>query len=561
MRVAVFRTRKARIFPSISSRHALSAQTAHPLHARGQECPRHTGDFVADSRGRLSIRGAQYADPLHARGQECPRHTGIVVAILMVAVLLSGCAVGPHYKRPAASVPDTWKGEGPWQMAAPKDAIPKGSWWQIYHDAELERLERELLHANQSLAAAQDRLLQSRSAARIASSAFFPAVSADPSGERQRLSGNRPLSGSTVALTPVTQNVFSIPFSASYEVDLFGRVRRNLEAANASLQGSAADLGNVRLVLTAELAADYFNLRELDREAGVVRQSVEIQQKGLDLVNRRHDGGVASGLEVAQQQALLDSTATQLQLVLQQRAQYEHAIAVLTGKPASVFTLAEAPFEVTPPAIPTGVPSEILERRPDVATSERQMAYQNAQVGLATAAFYPHITLSGSGGLESRDIATLASAPSLFWALGGDLLQPIFNGGQNRANLALKRAAYDESVANYRESVLEAFQQVEDGLSGLALLDQAAKTQATAVEASRRALDIANSRYVGGVTTYLDVITAQSTLLTNERLASQLLGQQMVTSVYLVKALGGGWDASQIQNERVRPQAIQAVQQ
>jgi multidrug efflux system outer membrane protein len=538
VRVAVFRTRKARIFPSISSRRALSAQTAHPLHARGQECPRHTGDFVADSRGRLSLRG-----------------------VLMVAALLSGCAVGPHYKRPAASVPDTWKGEGPWQMAAPKDAIPKGNWWQIYHDAELERLERELLQANQSLAAAQDRLLQSRSAARIASSAFFPAVNADPSGERQRLSGNRPLSGSTVALTPVTQNVFSIPFSASYEVDLFGRVRRNLEAANASLQGSAADLGNVRLVLTAELAADYFNLRELDREAGVVRQSVEIQQKGLDLVNRRHDGGVASGLEVAQQQALLDSTATQLQLVLQQRAQYEHAIAVLTGKPASVFTLAEAPFEVTPPPIPTGVPSEILERRPDVATSERQMAYQNAQVGLATAAFYPHITLSGSGGLESRDIATLASAPSLFWALGGDLLQPIFNGGQNRANLALKRAAYDESVANYRESVLEAFQQVEDGLSGLALLDQAAKTQATAVEASRRALDIANSRYVGGVTTYLDVITAQSTLLTNERLASQLLGQQMVTSVYLVKALGGGWDASQIQNERVRPQAIQAVQQ
>jgi len=484
---------------------------------------------------------------------------------LLAAALLAGCTVGctvgPGYKRPTAQVPDAWKGEGPWQTAAPKDAIPKGAWWQLFHDAELDRLEQELLQANQSLVAAQDRLSQARSQARIASSAYFPALSADPSGQRQRISGNRPLSGSTVPLTPVTQNDFTVPFSVSYELDLFGRVRRNLEAANASLQGSAADLENVRLVLTAELAADYFNLRELDREAGVVRQSVEIQQRGLDLVNHRHEGGVASGLEVAQQAALLDSTATQLQLVLQQRAQYEHAIAVLTGKSASAFSLAEASFNAAPPAIPTGVPSEILERRPDVATSERQMAFENAQVGLATAAFYPHITLGGSGGWQSRDVATLINAPSVFWSLGGDLLQPIFNGGRNRANLALSRAAYDESVANYRESVLVAFQQVEDGLSGLALLNQAAKTQQAAVADSRRALDIANSRYVGGVTTYLDVITAQSTLLSNERLATQLLGQQMVTSVYLVKALGGAWDASEIQREQVRPALVQAVQQ
>ena len=338
-------------------------------------------------------------------------------------------------------------------------------------------------------------------------------------------------------------------------------VRRNLEAANASLQGSAAELENVRLVLTAELAADYFNLREIDREAGVVRESVEIEQKGLDLVNRRHDGGIANGLEVAQQAALLDSTATQLQLVLQQREQFEHAIAVLTGKSASAFSVAEAPFDAVPPAIPTGVPSEILERRPDVATNERQMAFENAQVGIAMTAFYPHITLDGSAGWQSRDIATLVNAPSAFWSLGGDLLQPIVNGGRNRANLALTRAAYDESVANYRESVLEAFQQVEDGLSGLALLDLASKTQAKAVEDSRHALAIANDRYVGGVTTYLDVITAQSTLLTNERLATQLLGQQMVTSVFLVKALGGAWDASEIQHENVRPRLVQAVQQ
>jgi NodT family efflux transporter outer membrane factor (OMF) lipoprotein len=472
-----------------------------------------------------------------------------------------GCTVGPGYKRPAAPLPDAWKGVGPWQTAAPKDAIPKGAWWQIFHDAELDRLEQELIQANQSLAAAEDRLSQARSQARIASSAYFPVLTADPNGQRQRISGNRPVLGSTTATAPVTQNVFNVPFSVSYELDLFGRVRRNLEAANASLQGSAADLENVRLVLTAELAADYFNLRELDREAGVVRQSVEIQQKGLDLVNHRHEGGVANGLEVAQQAALLDSTATQLSLVMQQRAQFEHAIAVLTGKSAAAFSLAEAPFEAAPPPIPTGVPSEILERRPDVATSERQMAFENAQVGLAVAAFYPHITLSGSGGWESRDIATLVSAPSAFWSLGGDLVQPILNGGRNRANLAVSRAAYDESVANYRESVLVAFQQVEDGLSGLALLDQALKSQQTAVADSRRALDIANNRYVGGVTTYLDVITAQSTLLSNERLATQLLGQQMTTSVFLVKALGGGWDASEIRHEQVRPALVQAVQQ
>ena len=273
------------------------------------------------------------------------KYTGWVAAALLAGCSLLctlGCTMGPGYKRPAAAVPDTWKGEGPWQTAAPKDAIPKGAWWQVFQDAELDQLERELLRANQSLTAAEDRLSQARSQARIASAAYFPAVSADPSGQRQRLAGNRPLSGSTVPLTPFTQNVFTVPFSVSYELDLFGRVRRNLEAANASLQESAADLENVRLVLSAELAADFFNLRELDREAGVVRESVEIQQKGLYLVNRRHEGGVANGLEVAQQAALLDSTATQLQLVLQQRAQYEHAIAVLTGKSASAFKIGRA---------------------------------------------------------------------------------------------------------------------------------------------------------------------------------------------------------------------------
>jgi NodT family efflux transporter outer membrane factor (OMF) lipoprotein len=355
--------------------------------------------------------------------------------------------------------------------------------------------------------------------------------------------------------------VYTIPFNLSYEVDLFGRVRNNVAAANASLQSTAADLQNVQLVLTAELAADYFTLRELDAEAQVVRESVGYQRKGLDLVNNRHNGGIASGLEVAQQAALLDSTLSQLALVQQTRAQYEHAIAVLLGQPAPTVNLPVVPLKATPPPVPLGVPSDVLERRPDIATAERTMAYENAEVGVARSAFYPHITLSGSGGWQSTQISNLLNAPSLFWSLGADALEPILQGGRNRANLAAARAAYDQSVANYRQAVLTAFQQVEDGISNLSTLSQALLTQTAAVEDARRALEIANNRYVGGVTSYLDVITAQTTLLTSQRLETQLLGQQMVSSVYLVKALGGGWDDSRIKDETVHPQAGQILQQ
>ncbi|HEY4931126.1 MAG TPA: efflux transporter outer membrane subunit, partial [Terriglobales bacterium] len=330
---------------------------------------------------------------------------------------------------------------------------------------------------------------------------------------------------------------------------------------NASLQSTAADYYNVTLVLAAELAADYFSLRELDAEMQVVQEAVTIQQKGLKLVDARHTGGVASGLDLAQQQTLLDSTQTQLYLVQQQRAQFEHAIAVLTGNAASTFSIPALPLNATPPPVPLGVPSDLLERRPDVATAERQMAYENAQVGIATAAFYPQLTIFGGGGVQSTAITNLFMGPSAIWAVGGDLLQPVFQGGRNRANLAATKSAYNEAEDNYRESVLTAFQQVEDGLSGLNTLSQAVNTQNAAVADARRALELANNRYVGGVTSYLDVITAQSALLTNQRLATQLLGQQMVTSVYLVKALGGGWDASLIQNEQVHPKAIQTIQQ
>jgi NodT family efflux transporter outer membrane factor (OMF) lipoprotein len=456
--------------------------------------------------------------------------------------------------------PDAWKTQPPWEQAAPKDAIPKGSWWQVFHDPALDAYEQQLLQANQSLAAARDRLEQARSLARVATAGMFPQLAADPSTVRERGSGNRPLNGVAQSIRPYTQNVFTIPFSLSYEVDLFGRVRRDVEAANASLQSTAADLQNVQLVLTAELAADYFTLRELDAEWQVVQESVGYQRKGLDLVNNRHEGGIASGLEVAQQSALLDSTLSQLALVQQSRAQYEHAIAVLVGQVASNVSVPVAPLRATPPPVPLGVPSDVLERRPDISRAERLMAYQNAQVGIAHSAFYPHITLSGSGGWQSRDIEPLLNAPSLFWSLGADALQPIFEGGRNRANLAAAQAAYEQSVANYRQSVLTAFQEVEDGISNLSTLSQALATQGAAVEDARRALAIANNRYIGGVTSYLDVITAQTTLLTSERLETQLLGQQMVSSVYLVKALGGGWDASQIKDQLVHPQAIQALQ-
>ena len=493
-----------------------------------------------------------------------PKRAAIASAIMILG-LATGCVVGPRYQRPTGTVPTTsvpaaWKTQSPWQQAAPKDTIPKGTWWQVFHDPALDTYEQQLLQANQSLLASQDRLEQARSIAQVATAGLFPRLSTDPGAVREGAGANRPLNGSKIPPVRYAQNVFTVPFSVSYEADLFGKVRRNVEAANATLQSTAADLQNSQLVLTAELAADYFSLRELDAELQVVEESVGYERKGLELVNNRHNGGIASGLEVAQQSALLNSTLTQLALVRQSRAQYEHAIAVLIGQSASNFSIAAAPLRAAPPPLPLGVPSDVLERRPDIASSERQIAYANAQVGIAKAAFYPNITLGGSGGWQSRDLVALANLPSLFWSLGADALEPIFQGGRNRANLAATRSAYHATVATYRQSVLTAFQQVEDGISNLETLSQAAATQAAAVEDARRQLAIANNRYVGGVTTYLDVITAQSTLLSNERLATQLLGRRMVSSVYLVKALGGGWDATDLNQQQVHPKAIQIVQ-
>lgn len=481
----------------------------------------------------------------------------VLAAGILAGAFITGCAVGPKYQRAAVPAPTAWSTEGPWRVAAPKDSVPKGAWWEVFKDEQLSQYERQLLAANPSLIAAKDSLDQARSLAVVSTAGYFPTVTTDPQGSRTRDSGYRPFASPPAPYVSLTE----IPFAMNYEPDLFGRVRRNVESANANLQANVADLANVQLVLTAELAADYFSLRELDAEYQVLQEAVNNQQKGLDLVQNRERGGVATGLDVAQQATLLDSTIAQFSLVKQQRYQFEHAIVVLTGNPPAAFLVPVAALTATPPPVPLGVPSDVLERRPDVAAAERAMAFQNAQVGLATTAFYPQLTISGNGGLESVPISKLFSLPAIFWSVGSDLLEPVFNGGRLHANLAAAKSAYDQSVQNYRQTVLTAFQQVEDSLSNLNTLSEAYKQQQAAVADAQRALQIANNRYVGGVTTYLDVITAQTVLLANERLETQLLGQQMVNSVQLVKALGGYWDASQIQNEEVHPRAGQAIRQ
>jgi outer membrane protein, multidrug efflux system len=484
------------------------------------------------------------------------RIAGLVFGLVSVAF-----AGGPKYKQPEVTVPANWQAPAPWHEASPLDHIPKGNWWTVFNDAELNQYEDQAIANNQSLKAGVARLAQARAIARVTAAGLYPELDARPSLYRDRLSGNRPLNGSTLPVVPVSQNDFTIPFTLNYEVDLFGRVRRSVEAANEQLQASTADLENVRLMVSAELAADYFQLREVDSEIGVIQRSLGFQQKGLDLVQKRHEGGAVSGLDVAQQQTVLDSSYAQLALLQQQRAQYEHAIATLQGLPASSFKAPIRSLDAQPPAVPLGLPSELLQRRPDIAAAERQVAAANAQIGVARAAFYPSIFLSSAGGVDTADIAKLLNAPSLIWSVGLSALEPLIAGGRNHARLENARAVYDENVADYRESSLVAFQQVEDALAGLNALSTAFEAQQRAVDDAERSLNLANTRYTGGLVTYLDVITAQELALTNERLAAQILGQRLVTSVYLVKALGGGWDNSSLAAIGIKPSLKQAIQQ
>jgi len=466
-------------------------------------------------------------------------HRGAGMAAALA--LLAGCAVGPDYRTPPVEVPASWQPEQPWRQAAPDDAADKGRWWQRFGDTQLDALQQKALANNQTLALASARLAQARATLDASGAARYPQIGLGTRASRLKISANRPLTNYNTSNFSTVQNDFALSLTASYEIDFAGRVQRLVEGATASAEQSAADLENIRLLLTADLATAYFNLRASDIELDVVQRAIALQRRALDLVTARHDLGAVSGLDVAQQQALLETTLTQVDLLRRQRAQYEHAIATLTGTPAPLFALAPDLRPVTPPAIPVGVPSETLQRRPDIASAERAMAAANAQIGVATAAFYPSITLAPTVGVDSRMIETLFDAPSLLWSVGVSLAQPLYDGGRIRANVNFAQGGYEAAVANYRRVVLTAMQEVEDGISGLAALDRATTQAQSAVAAARRVFDMATARYEGGASTYLDVITAQQSLLTAERQAAQLFGQRLVTSVFLVKALGGDW--------------------
>ena len=474
---------------------------------------------------------------------------------LVVLVLAAGCTVGPNYKRASAPIPAKWDVADPWRESAPNDALAKGEWWTVFHDEQLSVLEKQSLDANQSIKFSMARLEQARASAALQVSTQFPTLGTSPSVQRQRLSGNRPTSSNFPATGAVSQTNITLPFTVNYEIDLFGRRRRSIEAAQASYQASAADLENVRLLITAELAADYFTLRQLDTELGILNRTVKTLQKGLQLVDSRHKGGVASGLDVAQEETLLNTTRTQSILLQQQRKQFEDAIAVLVGQPAPNFHLAISELHADPPALNAGLPSDLLERRPDIAEAEREMAAANAQIGIARAAYFPSLNLFGDGGWQAADIAKLASVQSTFWAIGANAAEAIFTGGQRRTQVEFAKAGYEANVAAYRESVLGAFKEVQDSLTGWTILQQASTSQQLAVDSARRTLDISTSRYAGGLVNYLDVVTAQQNLLANEQEMAAIQGQRLVTSVLLVKALGGGWDASSLAALQVKPKS------
>jgi NodT family efflux transporter outer membrane factor (OMF) lipoprotein len=461
-----------------------------------------------------------------------------------LAALAACHPAGPAYQRPDAVKSPQWDVPAPWRPVDPKDAISRGEWWKVFRDDKLNELEADIGVVNQNLAAAEARYDQAKAIAAIAFAGRYPVVNWNRQVDRQRLSGNRP--GNPAPGTAITESDFELPFTASYEVDLFGKRHRSLEAAQAALQAGAADLETARLGLGAEMARDYFALAETDAEIAVLDNDVQALERGLQLVQARRDGGLASGLDVAQEETLLNATRTQALLVRQTRAQLEHAIADLAGQSAVDFHLPARPLATEAPTIDIGLPSDILERRPDVAENERQMAAANARIGVAMTAYYPSVTLFGSGGWQSTALGSIFSAASTLWSIGAAATQQIFNGGANAAGVHLAQAEYNEAVANYRESVLNAFREVEDAIAGLGVLHDARTSQTAAVDAAQRALDIATSRYQGGLANYLDVVSAQQNLFGAQRLAIQIRGEELETSVGLITALGGGWDAASL---------------
>jgi NodT family efflux transporter outer membrane factor (OMF) lipoprotein len=481
--------------------------------------------------------------------------------IVFVAAALVGCATGPAYVRPGVTVPGSYK-EGVaaaarqappagWVAASPGDTQDRGAWWDVFGDQRLQQLEVRVSTSNQSVQEAVAKLQEARSTVGIARSGYYPNLSAGTSTSRFHTSQNvvgRSLAGQTVS-------DYSVGLDASWEPDLFSRVKHQVDAAQAREQASSADLAAVLLSIQAELAVDYFDLLDTDAETVLLAKTVTSYSSALALVQNQFDAGVASDLELAQAQTQLETTQSQLIDLGVLRGQLEHAIATLVGEPASTFNLQTTGVQVSPPAIPAGVPSELLERRPDIAAAERRMAGSNADIGEAVSAFYPDLMLSASGGFESSNIGSWLSLPSRFWAIGPALVGTIFDGGRRRQGVNAAQAHYEESVADYRQIVLTAFQEVEDNLNATRTLANEAQTQQRAVDSAERALQIALNRYEAGAVGYLDVVTAQSTALSNERVAAQISRRRMDASVLLVKALGGLWAASPAPNPTPQPQS------
>ena len=474
-------------------------------------------------------------------------------SLLGVTLLVSGCTVGPNYHRPTAPAAPAFKEsavvpppdlpDGGWKQVTPNDSTIRANWWEIYQDPQLDKLEQQVAVSNQTLKASYEQYMQARAAIQASRAQYYPTVTVGPSATRERQSQNRPL---YVPGSKTNYNDLFLQGQVSWEPDLWGNIRRQVEAQRATTQATAADLANVDLSLRSELATDYFELRGLDTQQRLLDNTVLQYEQYLDLTKTRFTGGVATDSDVALAQTQLDQTRAQAIDVGVARAQFEHAIATLTGVPASTFSLAFAPLDLPLPQVPVGVPSQLLERRPDVAAAERRANAANAQIGIAIAAYYPTINITGNGGFESKNAGTLIQGPSALWSLGGSAVELLFDAGRRHAITEEARHGYEINVANYRETVLQAFQEVEDNLSGLRILNSESAAQQRAVDSARRSLDISTNRYKGGVTTYLEVITAQATQLSNERTAADITTRQFAASVLLVKALGGGWDNTKL---------------
>jgi NodT family efflux transporter outer membrane factor (OMF) lipoprotein len=474
--------------------------------------------------------------------QVLKRIAGSICALSVL--LVAGCTVGPNYKRPSAEVPAVYKEVGDWKPAQPNDQNFSGNWWEIFQDTQLNDLEAQVNVSNQNLKVAEAQYTQARALVRFYRADLFPTIGVNPTATRNQYSARRQPSSATFNGASFTD--LQIPFELSYQVDVWGRVRRNIESYRAQAQASAADLATVNLSMHAELAMDYFQARTLDAEEQLLNSTVTQYEQALALIQSRFTGGIASDLEVQQAETQLETTRAQAIDVGVARAQYEHAVAVLVGKPPAEFRLPPLPLTMPPPAIPVGLPSQLLERRPDIAAAERLMAAANAQIGVAKAAYYPNITLGATGGFESGVISTLVSGPSILWSLGPTASWTLLDFGRRRAAEDQAIAFYDQNVANYRQTVLTGFQQVEDNVAALRILDHEAQVQEKAVVAAQKYLELANTRYVGGVTSYLEVTTAESAALSDEITAVTILGRRMVAAVTLVQALGGGWNSSEL---------------